>query len=97
MATSEPPRVALCVARFYSDLADRLVSGTRAALEEAGVAEIEEFDVAQFFDEFSHKWHGCLGLGHIDRLDHAGTRKLRPKLSQQIRAPRYDADAIAIE
>jgi hypothetical protein len=56
----------------------------------------EEFYIAQFFDEFSQKRHGQLGLGHIDRLDHAGTRQLRLKPSQQIGAPRNDADAKAI-
>ena len=38
-------RVALAVARFYEDLADRLVAGARHVLDEAGVKEIEEFDV----------------------------------------------------
>ena len=35
MATDR--RVALCVARFYAELADKLEQGARAALEEAGV------------------------------------------------------------
>ena len=36
---SEPPagRVALCVARFYAELADKLEAGARAAFEQAGV------------------------------------------------------------
>jgi 6,7-dimethyl-8-ribityllumazine synthase len=38
-------RVALVVARFYEDLADRLVAGAREALEDGGVTEIDEFDV----------------------------------------------------
>ena len=38
-------RVAMVVARFYEDLAERLVSGARATLEEAGVTEIDEFAV----------------------------------------------------
>jgi 6,7-dimethyl-8-ribityllumazine synthase len=38
-------RVALTVARFYEDLASRLVAGARGVLEEAGVTEIDEFDV----------------------------------------------------
>src|SRR5262249_660809 len=42
--------VALCVARFYEDLADRLEAGARAALEEAGVAAIERFDVPGAFE-----------------------------------------------
>ncbi len=47
---SEAPRVALCVARFYEELADRLEAGARAALEEAGIAEIERFDVPGAFE-----------------------------------------------
>jgi 6,7-dimethyl-8-ribityllumazine synthase len=38
-------RVAFVVGRFYEDLADRLVAGARAVCEEAGVTEIDEFDV----------------------------------------------------
>lgn len=47
---SEAPRVALCVARFYEDLADRLEAGARAALGEVGVEEIERFDVPGSFE-----------------------------------------------
>jgi 6,7-dimethyl-8-ribityllumazine synthase len=43
-------RVALCVARFYSDLADRLVEGARAALADAGIEEIDVFDVPGAFE-----------------------------------------------
>ncbi|HEX4008952.1 MAG TPA: 6,7-dimethyl-8-ribityllumazine synthase [Solirubrobacteraceae bacterium] len=38
-------RVALCVARFYGELADKLEQGARAALDEAGVTTIEAFSV----------------------------------------------------
>ena len=38
-------RAALVVARFYDELADKLVAGARAVLEEGGVTEIDEFDV----------------------------------------------------
>lgn len=38
-------RVALAVARFYEDLADRLVAGARGVLEEAGITDIDELDV----------------------------------------------------
>jgi 6,7-dimethyl-8-ribityllumazine synthase len=38
-------RIAFAVARFYEDLADRLVAGARAVCEEAGVDGIDEFDV----------------------------------------------------
>ncbi len=47
---AEPSRVALCVARFYEELADRLESGARAALADAGVEEIERFDVPGSFE-----------------------------------------------
>lgn len=41
---------ALCVARFYPDLADKLEAGARAALDEAGIGEIEEFTVPGAFE-----------------------------------------------
>lgn len=46
------PRVALCIGRFYTELADKLESGARAALEEGGVssAEIDRFDVPGAFE-----------------------------------------------
>jgi len=49
---SEPPagRVALCVALFYADLADKLVAGARAAFDEAGVREIDRFEVPGAFE-----------------------------------------------
>lgn len=43
-------RIALIAARFYDDLADRLVAGARSALTEAGVSEIEEFEVPGAFE-----------------------------------------------
>ncbi len=42
--------VALCVARFYGELADKLEHGARAALAEAGVANVERFDVPGAFE-----------------------------------------------
>lgn len=42
--------VALCVARFYPTLADKLEAGARAALEEAGVGEVEAFTVPGAFE-----------------------------------------------
>jgi 6,7-dimethyl-8-ribityllumazine synthase len=39
-------KVAICVARFYEDLADRLIAGARAVLEESGqVSSVDVFDV----------------------------------------------------
>jgi len=43
-------RVALCVARFYEHLAERLEAGARAAFAEAGVTEIDRFDVPGAFE-----------------------------------------------
>ncbi len=47
---SEPDRFALCVARFYGEVADRLVSSARAALAEAGHEEVDELDVPGAFE-----------------------------------------------
>jgi 6,7-dimethyl-8-ribityllumazine synthase len=43
-------RVALAVARFYTELADKLEEGARAALEEAGVTTVESFSVPGAFE-----------------------------------------------
>jgi 6,7-dimethyl-8-ribityllumazine synthase len=53
MGTDPPPgdrRAALCVARFYPELADRLQEGARAALAEAGFAEPDAFEVPGAFE-----------------------------------------------
>ena len=43
-------RVALCVARYYEELADRLETGARDALRSAGVTEIDRYDVPGAFE-----------------------------------------------
>ncbi|HLJ02707.1 MAG TPA: 6,7-dimethyl-8-ribityllumazine synthase, partial [Solirubrobacteraceae bacterium] len=43
-------RVALCVARFYEDLADKLEAGARDALAEAGISDVDRFDVPGSFE-----------------------------------------------
>jgi 6,7-dimethyl-8-ribityllumazine synthase len=43
-------RVALCVATFYGELAEKLEAGARAALDEAGVTGIDRFDVPGAFE-----------------------------------------------
>jgi 6,7-dimethyl-8-ribityllumazine synthase len=43
-------RVALAVARFYEDLADKLVAGARGALAEAGIEDVDELDVPGAFE-----------------------------------------------
>jgi 6,7-dimethyl-8-ribityllumazine synthase len=43
-------RVALCVARFYEELAEALEQGAREALEAAGITEIDVFAVPGAFE-----------------------------------------------
>ena len=43
-------RVALCVASFYGELAEKLEAGARAVLEEAGVGEVARFEVPGAFE-----------------------------------------------
>ncbi len=43
-------RVALCVARFYEELADKLEAGARAAFADAGIADADRFDVPGAFE-----------------------------------------------
>ncbi len=43
-------RVALCVARFYEELAQKLEAGARELLAEAGIGDIDVFDVPGAFE-----------------------------------------------
>jgi 6,7-dimethyl-8-ribityllumazine synthase len=43
-------RAALCVARFYEDLADKLEAGAREALSQAGIDAVDRFDVPGSFE-----------------------------------------------
>ncbi len=43
-------RIALCVATFYHELADKLEHGARAALEDAGITDIDRFEVPGAFE-----------------------------------------------
>jgi 6,7-dimethyl-8-ribityllumazine synthase len=43
-------RVALCVATFYAELADKLEAGARAALSEAGIDDVDRFEVPGAFE-----------------------------------------------
>ena len=47
---SAEPRVALCVARFYAELAARLERGAREALAEADVDDVPAFSVPGAFE-----------------------------------------------
>jgi len=49
-AVASDDRVALCVARFYGDLAEALEEGARDALAEAGITEIDVYDVPGAFE-----------------------------------------------
>jgi 6,7-dimethyl-8-ribityllumazine synthase len=46
----ERGRVAVCVAHFYEELADRLEESAREALQEAGYTEIDRFEVPGAFE-----------------------------------------------
>src|SRR6267154_1999314 len=68
-------RVALCVARFYPELADRLEDGARDALSEAGVESADAFEVpgayelplmAKYAAE-SGRYAGVICLGAVIR------------------------------
>jgi len=50
MATGRSHRYSVVVARFYDDLAERLVAGAQAAFAQAGVGEADVFDVAGAFE-----------------------------------------------
>jgi 6,7-dimethyl-8-ribityllumazine synthase len=43
-------RVALCVARFYDELADKLEAGARAALSDAGITDAAAYSVPGAFE-----------------------------------------------
>lgn len=43
-------KVAVCVARFYEELADRLERGARSAFAEGGITDIDRFDVPGAFE-----------------------------------------------
>lgn len=43
-------RFALCVGRFYEDLAEQLVAGAREVLEQAGAEGVDVFDVPGAFE-----------------------------------------------
>jgi 6,7-dimethyl-8-ribityllumazine synthase len=47
---SDERRVALCVATFYEELADRLEQGARAALAKAGIEDLDRFVVPGAFE-----------------------------------------------
>jgi 6,7-dimethyl-8-ribityllumazine synthase len=94
------PRVALCIARFYDELADKLELGARAALEEAGVGStaIDRFEVPGAFElpvvaKFAaesgrYRAVVCLGAvirGETDHYDYVCTEAARGIQEVQLR------------
>ena len=73
MATDD--RVALCVARFYAEFAEALEQGAREALDEAGIAEVDVFDVPGAFElpliakyaAESNRYQAVVALGAVIR------------------------------
>jgi 6,7-dimethyl-8-ribityllumazine synthase len=67
--------VALCVATFYEALASRLEDGARAALTDAGVEEVDRFEVPGAFElplaaayaARSGRYHAVVCLGAVIR------------------------------
>jgi 6,7-dimethyl-8-ribityllumazine synthase len=68
-------RVALCIARFYSELAGRLEQGARATLAQAGVDDVPAFSVPGAFElptiaqyaAASGRFDGVVCLGAVIR------------------------------
>jgi 6,7-dimethyl-8-ribityllumazine synthase len=68
-------KVALCVATFYKDLADKLEAGAREALNKAEITEIETFEVPGAFElpliaryvAESGKFKAVIALGAVIR------------------------------
>lgn len=79
---SDERRVALCVGRFYEELAERLEQGARQALEEAGIVDVDRFDAPGAFElpllakyaAESGRYAGVVCLGAVIRgdTDHYG-------------------------
>jgi 6,7-dimethyl-8-ribityllumazine synthase len=83
-------QVALCVARFYEDLADKLERGARAALSDAEIEQVDRFDVPGAFElPLAAKYAAqsgryaavvCLGAvirGETDHYDYVCTEAAR--------------------
>ncbi len=92
-------RVALCVARFYVELADALEQGARDALQEAGVTEIDRFEVPGSFElplisryaAESGRYAAVIALGAVirgetDHYDYVCTETARGLQEVQLRS-----------
>jgi 6,7-dimethyl-8-ribityllumazine synthase len=76
---SARPRFAIAVARFYEELATRLVAGAQRAFAEAGAGEADVFDVpgafelplaAKYLAEAGYDGVACLGAVIRGETDH---------------------------
>lgn len=91
-------KVAIVVARFYEDLAERLVAGARAAFADAGAEVLDELSVpgafelplAALYAAQSGRYDGiaCLGAvirGETDHYDHVCREAARGVQEVQLR------------
>ncbi len=89
-SVGDASRVALCVAKFYAELAEKLESGARQAFSEAGVDGIDRFEVPGAFElpliakyaALSDRYAAivCLGAvirGETDHYDYVCTEASR--------------------
>jgi 6,7-dimethyl-8-ribityllumazine synthase len=60
-------RVALCVARFYAELADALEQGARDALAEAGITQVDVFALISRYAAESGRYAAIVALGAVIR------------------------------
>ncbi len=94
---ADGPRIALCVARFYVELADALEAGAREALSAGGIEDVDRFDVPGSFElpliaKFaaqSGRYAGvvCLGAvirGETDHYDYVCAETARGIQSVQL-------------
>jgi len=90
-------RYAIAVARFYEDLAERLIAGARAAFAEGGIEDVEIFDVpgayelplAASYAAASGRFAGvaCLGAvirGETDHYDYVCAEAARGIMRVQL-------------
>jgi 6,7-dimethyl-8-ribityllumazine synthase len=96
-------RYALAVARFYEDLADKLVEGATRVLREAG-AEVDEHDVPGAFElplaakycAESGRYHGVVCLGAVIRGETAHFDHVAGQAASGIRAAAAETDVPVI-
>ena len=90
------PRFAIVVARFYEELAQRLVTGAKLGFAEAGVAAVDVFDVPGAFElplaasyaaRSGYEGIACLGAvirGETDHYDYVCAETARGLMRVQL-------------